>query len=140
MAAGGLLDRNTVRYEATLRPLEPRPEDVKSTAIGQFVGIYHKYRRVLVWGIRFGDLTGPATAVDIHVGMKGKGGPLLLHLCAPCSNPSGGTVRLTLAQAAAFRKKTKMPLYVNLRTVANRAGEIRGQLASIELGQGCAPC
>lgn len=141
-AAGGSLGRHTDRYETSLSPQEevPRPQGVKSTAAGQFVGFYHKRGRILVWVLRFGDLTGPATAAHIHVGARGKPGPVLVPLCGPCRNPSGGRIRLTRQQALPFTPKPS--LYVNIHTARNPAGEIRGQLRLVPdvIRRGCQPC
>ena len=138
-ATGGLLGRQTDRYEAQLTPGNEVPP-VNSAAVGQFVGVFNKRTRVFVWVMRFGALSGPATAAHIHVGPKGKSGPVLVPLCAPCRNPSGGTILLTPAQAQAFR--LHRPLYANIHTARNPAGEIRGQLVvQSDAGrQGCAPC
>ena len=140
-ATSGSLGQHSDRYTADLtwREAVPRPSRARKSGIGQFDGVYNKDTRVLVWILRYGALsgTGRATAADIQVGKKGKTGPVLVHLCSPCLNPSGGTMRLTLDQGLVFEKQE---LYVNVRTGRNRAGEIRGQLASIELTEGCAPC
>jgi CHRD domain-containing protein len=76
------------------------------------------------------------------VGRKGKSGPVLVPLCVKkCENPSGGTMTPTPVQAVAFRRR---PLYVNIHTALNPAGEIRGNLrrepeAKIQV-HGCQPC
>ena len=80
----------------------------------------------LKWTLTFAKLTGPATAAHIHMAAKGVSGNVVVPLCAPCASGAKGTVTLTAAVLAAFKKHL---LYVNVHTAKNPNGEIRGQLA-----------
>ena len=130
----------TFRFEARLSPKEevPPPTGVQGTPAGQFVAFYAWRTRTLIWMMRFGDLTGQATAAHIHMGKPGATGNILVHLCGPCPRPSHGTMWLTSEQASRLRNR---PLYVNIHTAKNPAGEIRGRLSQpAEPTPGCQPC
>jgi len=79
----------------------------------------------LKFTLTFAGLTGAATAAHIHLGAMGVSGNVLVPLCAPCKSPVSGTVTVSAAVEKDF---TKHLLYVNVHTVKNPAGEIRGQL------------
>jgi hypothetical protein len=79
----------------------------------------------LKFTLTFAGLTGPATAAHIHLGAMGVSGNVLVPLCTPCKSPVTGTVTVSAAVQKDF---TKHDLYVNVHTVKNPAGEIRGQL------------
>lgn len=81
----------------------------------------------LKWKLTFAKLTGPALQAHIHKAAKGKPGPIVVALCAPCKNGQTGTSTITAAMVKAFKKHL---LYVNVHTAKNPSGEIRGQLAS----------
>src|SRR5438105_3660728 len=80
----------------------------------------------LKFTLKFSGLTGAASAAHIHLGPKGKAGPVLVALCGPCKNAVTSTVPLT---AAAIKAIEKGNAYVNVHTAKFPNGEIRGQLA-----------
>lgn len=81
---------------------------------------------VMKYTLTVADLTGPATAGHIHKGAVGVAGPVVLPLMVPATaTPLDGTVTLTPASIADLKAGL---LYVNIHTVANPMGEIRGQL------------
>ncbi len=82
--------------------------------------------KTLKWKLTFSGLTGPATAAHIHTGAKGKAGPVVVPLCAPCTSPVSGKAKLTAAEMKSFKAHK---LYANVHTMKNPNGEIRGQLA-----------
>src|SRR6185503_12399690 len=57
----------------------------------------------------------------------GSPGPVVLALCGPCSSPASGTGTVPQAVVDAIQAGTA---YVNVHTVTNKGGEIRGQLAT----------
>jgi hypothetical protein len=79
----------------------------------------------LTWKLSFDHLTGAATAAHIHSGAKGKAGPVIVALCGPCKSPASGTARITAAVAKMLDGGNT---YVNVHTVKNAGGEIRGQV------------
>ena len=80
----------------------------------------------LKWRLTFAKLTGPAIQAHIHKAAKGKSGPIVVALCAPCKNGQTGTSTISSALMKDFSKHL---LYVNVHTAKNPNGEIRGQLA-----------
>jgi len=101
---------------------------VKDTAAhGLFKGTLSGSK--LSWKLTFAKLTGPAIAAHIHMAAKGASGNVVVPLCAGSSCKSGmtGTATITPALMAAFKKQH---LYVNVHTMKNQNGEIRGQLAA----------
>lgn len=98
---------------------------VKDTAAkGTFTGTLTGKK--LKWKLTYSGLTGPASAAHIHIGAMGKAGNVLISLCAPCSSGVHGTATLT---KSALQQLKKHLLYVNVHTVKNPNGEIRGQLS-----------
>jgi hypothetical protein len=92
----------------------------KGTFTGDISG--HK----LKFTLKFSGLTGPASAAHIHLGPKGKAGPVIVPLCGPCKSPVTRTVSVT---AAVIREIEAGKTYVNVHTAKFPNGEIRGQLA-----------
>jgi len=85
----------------------------------------------LKWKLTYAKLTGPAAAAHIHMAARGKAGDVVVDLCGTsttpaCTNGIQGTATVTTALKTALKKHL---LYVNVHTVKNPAGEIRGQLA-----------
>ena len=111
----------------------PKPTCVPAAATGAFTGktvelANDKVR--LTWKLTFSHLSGKATAAHIHLGRKGKAGGVLVALCGPCR--SGQTGRATTTHAVE-RKIEAGLTYVNIHTPKNAAGEIRGQVKSVEV-------
>jgi hypothetical protein len=100
-------------------------QTVRDTAAhGLFKGTLSGHK--LKWRLTFAKLTGPALQAHIHKAPKGKAGPIVVALCAPCKNGQTGTSTISTALMTAFSKHL---LYVNVHTAKNPNGEIRGQLA-----------
>ena len=79
----------------------------------------------LSWKLTFDHLTGAATAAHVHSGAKGKAGPVIVPLCGPCKSPASGTAHVTAALAKMLQNGNT---YVNVHTMKNPNGEIRGQV------------
>jgi len=83
----------------------------------------------LSWNISFEGLTGDAVAAHIHgPADKGANGGVIVSLGPmgqPMKSPIMGKATLTAAQIAELNAGK---YYVNVHTVANKAGEIRGQI------------
>jgi hypothetical protein len=120
-AAGSLGDR----FSASLnrRAEVPKPTGVSILATGRFTATLSGSK--LTWKLTFKRLTGQATAAHIHIGAKGKAGPVAVPLCGPCKSPVQGTAVLKASVISAMKKGNA---YVNVHTLKNAAGEIRGQI------------
>jgi Cu/Zn superoxide dismutase len=107
----------------------PSPTGAVSSAGGTFSATVTKSDTgaSVSWQLSFTSLTGDAIAAHIHTGAVGSPGPVVLALCGPCSSPSSGTGTLPQAVVDAIQAGTA---YVNVHTVTNKGGEIRGQLAT----------
>ena len=120
--------RSTV-WTATLTAAQEVPKQVvKNTAAsGTFKGTLSGNK--LTWTLTFSKLTGAATAAHIHMAAMGASGNVVVPLCAgsACKSPVKGTATISASLQAAFKKHD---LYVNVHTVKNPNGEIRGQLAA----------
>ena len=81
--------------------------------------------RTLSWRLTFEGLTGRVSAANLHSGAKGQRGPVAIRLCGPCASGAHGTVALRAATARAVVGQNG---YVDLSTVKNPGGEIRGQV------------
>ena len=105
----------------------PTPVGTRAGATGRFAATLVRQGGggTLAWRLTFGRLSGPATAAHIHLGKRGRAGPVALALCGPCRSGARGTAR---ASAAAVMALLAGRAYVNVHTARNRAGEIRGQI------------
>jgi hypothetical protein len=110
----------------------PKPKGKVKRAKGTFTATVSKSGTggVIVWRLTFSKLTGRATAAHIHSGARGKAGPVIVSLCAPCR--SGARGRATV-DASVLEALEQGRAYVNVHTRRNPAGEIRGQIAALPL-------
>jgi Cu/Zn superoxide dismutase len=110
----------------------PKPRGSVRRARGAFTVTITKQgsSAVLVWQLTFNRLTGKAIAAHIHSGARGKPGPVIVPLCAPCR--SGARGRATV-NASVLNALQSGRTYVNVHTAKNPAGEIRGQLGAAAL-------
>jgi hypothetical protein len=114
------------------RQERPKPKGTVRRATGTFTATVTKLGTsgTIAWRLRFSGLTGRASAAHIHVGQRGKAGPVAVPLCGPCRNGARGTANLTAAGLAALENGRA---YVNVHTKQNPAGEIRGQIRAVAL-------
>jgi hypothetical protein len=134
--AGEIRDQVAVvaTVKTTLRASQerPKPKGKVAKARGTFSATVTRSGSsgVIVWKLTFGKLTGKAVAAHIHSGARGKPGPVIVPLCAPCR--SGRTGRATVSSSVLNALESGRT-YVNVHTLKNPAGEIRGQLAAVPL-------
>lgn len=81
--------------------------------------------RSLKWKLTFAHLTGAGQAAHIHLGKRGKAGPVGVPLCGPCRSGVHGKTTVPTKVARALRTGGA---YVNVHTAKNADGEIRGQI------------
>ena len=107
----------------------PKPTGTKRGASGRFTAtlVEKGNSRKLSWRLTFSHLSGPAQAAHIHLGKRGKAGPVAVTLCGPCSSGIYKTTAVTEKVASALEKGRA---YVNVHTPKNPSGEIRGQVTS----------
>src|SRR5262249_11087111 len=110
----------------------PRPKGKAKRAKGTFTATVTKSGTsgVMAWRRTFSRLTGRAIAAHIHTGARGKPGPIVVPLCAPCKTGAKGTATVDASVLSALESGRA---YVNVHTRKNPAGEIRGQLAAVPL-------
>jgi Cu/Zn superoxide dismutase len=110
----------------------PKPKGAVRRAKGAFSVTITKRgsTAVLVWRLTFSRLTGKAVAAHIHSGARGKAGPVIVPLCAPCKNGARGRATVGASVLDALQSGRT---YVNVHTRKNPAGEIRGQLGAAAL-------
>lgn len=125
--AASKVEKYTLSANLTAAQEVPKPAGTKAGATGKFTGtvVESGKSKTLTWKLSYANLTGKATAAHIHLGKRGQAGNVTVPLCGPCKNGQKGTAKLTEAQVKAIEAgKT----YVNIHTVKNVAGEIRGQI------------
>jgi CHRD domain len=105
----------------------PKPKGVPVRAAGTFTGTLRGKK--LTFRLTFSHLSGKATAAHIHKGKAGVSGPVLVTLCGPCKSPIVKTVTVTSTQRDVIEHKAT---YVNVHTLKNLGGEIRGQVKVTE--------
>jgi hypothetical protein len=133
LAAG---QKDTFNLNASLkaRSETPKPAGVPAAAVGLFTGKAVEQgndRTSLTWRLTFSKLSGRATGAHIHLGKPGKAGNVMVPLCGPCKNGQRGAASITHAQLKTIRAGG---VYVNIHTVKNAAGEIRGQVKAVQGG------
>ena len=123
---------DTARTALTARQEVPRPKGNVSRARGTFTATVTKSgpSAVLSWRLTFSRLTGRATQAHIHIGKRGKAGPVAVALCAPCRSGAHGRKTMRGRALAALQSGRA---YVNVHTRRNPLGEIRGQLPAVAL-------
>jgi uncharacterized protein YukE len=86
--------------------------------------------QTLTWTLRFHHLTGRPTVTTLNKGVRHANGPAFKSLCRyrHCASPRHGTLRLTASQLDAMKRGRA---YVNIHTMKNRPGEIRGQILMV---------
>jgi hypothetical protein len=122
---------DTYTLNAKLNPKAEVPPQTVSAPNGHgvFTGVVKEKGTggTLTWKLTFAGLSGPATAGHIHLGKAGKAGPVSVPLCGPCKTGAHGSVTVTAAQIKAFETGGA---YINVHTVKNPNGEIRGQVSA----------
>jgi hypothetical protein len=121
-----------VRTTLTSRQEVPRPTGSVGRATATFTATVTRSGAAtsLSWRLTFARLTGRASSAHIHVGRRGRAGPVAVALCGPCRSGVRKTVTLQRSVIAALEAGRA---YVNVHTARNPAGEIRGQIAPVPL-------
>jgi len=130
--------RDQVTQVATIRTVlrasqeRPKPKGNVKRAQGTFTATVTKAgsTATVTWRLTFSRLTGRAVAAHIHSGVRGKAGPVIVPLCAPCRNGARGTATVNASVLDTLEAGRG---YVNVHTKRNPAGEIRGQIAAVPL-------
>ena len=134
--AGEIRDQVAVvaNVKTTLRAKQevPKPKGNVKRAVGTFTATVTKLGTTgkIAWRLKYSRLTGRATAAHIHSGLRGRPGPVIVALCAPCRSGASGTANVSAAVLSALEAGRA---YVNIHTKKNPAGEIRGQIAAVAL-------
>ncbi len=115
----------TARFNAVLRKYQEVGHSVRASnrAAGHFTA--RLTGRTLHWTLTFAHLSGRPTVTYLNKGLRRANGPAFKVLCRHCYSPRHGTLTLTASQRDAMLRGRA---YVNIRTLKNRAGEIRGQI------------
>ncbi len=116
----------------TARQEVPKPKGSVNRARGTFTATITRSGSTarIGWRLAFSGLTGKAAAAHIHIGARGRAGPVAVALCGPCRNGMRRSAALTPAVVAALETGRA---YVNIHTARNPAGEVRGQIAPVAL-------
>jgi Cu/Zn superoxide dismutase len=122
----------SVRTSLNSRQEVPKPAGNVRRAQGTFTATVTKTGTsgTLAWRLTFSRLTGRAAAAHVHIGRRGKAGPVAVALCGPCRNGVRRSTPLTSAVLSALEAGRA---YVNVHTARNQGGEIRGQIAPLAL-------
>jgi hypothetical protein len=107
----------------------PKPKGNVRRARGTFTATVTKSgtSAVITWRLTFSKLTGRAAAAHIHSGPRGKAGPVIVPLCAPCRSGARGRATVDASVLSALEAGRA---YVNVHTRKNPLGEIRGQISA----------
>lgn len=108
------------------RPWSPPP--AVAQARGTFSGTLRVAggRRTLTWHVTYRNIgVAHLPVADVHLGRPARFGQVLVRLCAPCSSNGRGTVKVSVAAAAAIRSGNS---WLTVITERYRNGVIRGQI------------
>jgi hypothetical protein len=121
-----------VRTTLTAKQEVPKPKGNVRRARGTFTATVTKQGTdgSIAWRLTFSRLTGRAVAAHIHRGQRGRPGPVIVPLCAPCRSGARGRAE---AGTAVLNALEAGRAYVNVHTRRNPAGEIRGQIRAVPL-------
>jgi CHRD domain len=110
----------------------PKPKGNVRRAKGTFTATVTKSgtSAVITWRLTFRKLTGRAISAHIHSAVRGKAGPVIVPLCAPCKSGAQGRATVEASVLSALEAGRG---YVNVHTRKNPLGEIRGQIAAVPL-------
>jgi CHRD domain len=134
--AGEIRDQVSIvaSVKTTLRASQerPKPKGKLAKAKGTFTATVSRSGTtgVITWRLTFSKLSGRAVAAHIHSGARGKAGPVIVPLCAPCRSGAHGRATVDGSVLDALESGRS---YVNVHTTKNPAGEIRGQIAAVAL-------
>jgi hypothetical protein len=134
--AGEIRDQVSIvaSVKTTLRASQerPKPKGKLARATGTFTATVSRSGTtgVITWRLTFSKLSGRAIAAHIHSGARGKAGPVIVPLCAPCRSGAHGRATVDASVLDALESGRS---YVNVHTKKNPAGEIRGQIAAVPL-------
>jgi len=115
-----------VTYTAKLAGAAETPPNT-TPGTGTVTAKFDTTTKTLDWTIDYSGLTGPAVAAHFHgPAPEGKAAGVLVPIKGSLDTPIKGSATLTDDQAKALSDGM---IYFNIHTAANKAGEIRGQLA-----------
>lgn len=105
----------------------PTPNGARADTRGSFAAtlVRKGAAGTIAWRLTFRGLSGTATAAHVHLGKRGRSGPVGLALCGPCRSGAHGS---TKARTGTVQALLVGGAYVNVHTARNPAGEIRGQI------------
>ena len=121
--AGSTQDSYKLSAKLTAKQEVPKPTGVRKGAGGTFTGTLKSEK--LTFRLTFRRLSGAAQAAHIHLGKRGKAGPVLVALCGPCKSGKRLSVKVDEKTENAIENGRA---YVNVHTAKNADGEIRGQV------------
>lgn len=140
----GLASAAQINFTGTLDAnQEVTPPTVPSTGTGTVDATYDTDKKKLCVVVTYKDTTSAVNAAHIHTGApKGTGGetvgPPVINFTAPFDSPIADVFDITdPGLQAKLQNIATGPLYVNLHTVMNEAGELRGQLGEGGKGVDC---
>jgi hypothetical protein len=125
----GKATKIVVKLEPSL--VVPRPTDVLPGARGTFTGWFESQgdRVRFRYRVSFSELTGPATAIHIHLGKRGTSGRVLIPLChgGRCSGVQETFANLSKTLVDSMQTGA----YIDVHTAKNPRGELRGQIVGV---------
>lgn len=135
----GLASAAQINFTATLDTASETTPLVKpSTATGTADATYDTDKKKLCVVITYKDMTSAVNATHIHTGPAGQPGPNVVDFVAPFDSPLADVFNITdPTLQAKFENIAANPMYFNVHTADNTAGELRGQIAEGGKGVDC---
>jgi hypothetical protein len=121
-------ERKYLYFDANLNGQEEVPV-INTTARGVAVLKLNATYDTLWYDIASNGLTGAITGANLHIGNPGSTGNIAVNIIGGLvGSRITGTVAGTNLSKSLIRNLLKGQLYINLQTLANGTGEIRGQI------------
>jgi Ca2+-binding RTX toxin-like protein len=131
---GGPVAATPKRFDMKLTVAQqvPRPQSVQRATAGRFTATFTPTATggTLGWRLTYSRLTGRVNGAHVHLGNRGKAGPLLAKLCGPC--PSGVRGTIVVDGQSVRQAIVTGGAYVDAHTSRNPNGEIRGQIPKVK--------
>jgi hypothetical protein len=123
--------RSTVLYALPNGGEETPPNTSTATGLGRFV--LTPDHTQLIYEVHVSGLSGPATAMHLHMAARGVSGNVIIPLATPTSD-NGESVGCVPVPAGVDAALLAQQMYLNIHTAAFGGGEVRGQVVPAPAG------
>ncbi|HVO73208.1 MAG TPA: CHRD domain-containing protein [Ignavibacteriaceae bacterium] len=125
---GQLIHQGEIMFSAVLNGANETPNPVTTTGNGTAWAVLSGDKSTLYYHVTYAQLDSPYTMSHFHYGKEGVGGPVVKPITFSGNTASGSW---TGFPDSVLSNLVKEEIYVNVHSMKNPGGEIRGQLLSV---------